>query len=109
MKTLSVHSNTNTLAEDSPGAALDGNQLRSAIARLIGTDLAQVNTMLDKQLGSPHPYMADVLNHAGQFRGKQIRPSASAALQEGTRAGNLSHQPHHGNRRGDDSYGDTRA
>lgn len=74
MKTLSAHSDTNTIAEESTECTPDTNELGNAIAGLIGNDLAHVNAMLNKQLGSPHPYMADVLSHAGQFRGKQIRP-----------------------------------
>ena len=48
--------------------------LRDSISELLGADLAAVNQRLHGQLQSSHPYMAEVLQHASQFRGKQIRP-----------------------------------
>ncbi len=74
MTTVSAQGDTSTVTEETAEPTPDTNKLRTAITELIGGDLASVNTMLNKQLGSPHPYMADVLCHAGQFRGKQIRP-----------------------------------
>jgi len=53
---------------------LSSADLRDQIQLSIGSDLIQVNQILSRQLRSPHQYMGDVLQHAGQFRGKQIRP-----------------------------------
>lgn len=48
--------------------------LGDRIQSLIGSELIQVNHILNRQLRSSHEYMGDILQHAGQFRGKQIRP-----------------------------------
>jgi hypothetical protein len=59
MTTVSAHGDTSTVTEETAEPTPDTNKLRTAITELIGGDLASVNTMLNKQLGSPHPYMAD--------------------------------------------------
>ena len=49
-------------------------ELRRRIQQSVGDDLLLINQILGHQLKSPHQYMGDILKHAGQFRGKQIRP-----------------------------------
>ena len=53
---------------------VSATHLHSCIQESIGRDLEQVNRILDQQLQSPHRFLDNVLQHAGQFRGKQIRP-----------------------------------
>ena len=55
-------------------AAVSAPELRQLIQHNLGRDLLRVNELLDQQLQSPHSYMGDVLPHAGEYRGKQIRP-----------------------------------
>ncbi|MCH2200812.1 MAG: polyprenyl synthetase family protein [Fuerstiella sp.] len=56
------------------GRADSAVELRKRIQSLIGDDLTRVNQILKKQFQNPHPYITDVLQHAGCLRGKQIRP-----------------------------------
>ncbi len=55
-------------------AVISASELRQQIQDLIGDDLAEVNQLLNLQLHSPHSYLDEVLQHAGEYRGKQIRP-----------------------------------
>lgn len=73
VKTRTVES-TSPRTTATSAAAASSNELRERIQRSIGEDLGQINRILDQQLQSPHPYMGDILQHAGHFRGKQIRP-----------------------------------
>ena len=57
-----------------PGRADSADELVKRVQSAIGDDLTRVNQILEKQFQNPHPYLADVLQHAGRFRGKQIRP-----------------------------------
>jgi len=56
------------------GRAGSATELWKRIESSIGDDLTRVNQILEKQFQNPHPYITDVLQHAGCFRGKQIRP-----------------------------------
>jgi octaprenyl-diphosphate synthase len=72
---------------------LSSTDLRDYIQSSIGSDLLQVNQILNQQLHSPHQYMGDVLQHAGQFQGKQIRPVLLLLCQKAI-AGNTNETAH---------------
>lgn len=82
MKTATADELTERLAEsgalpdrqEAPATSMSSSELQQRIQEAIGDDLIQVNRLLDQQLSSPHSFMGSVLQHAGSYRGKQIRP-----------------------------------
>ena len=56
------------------GHRLPADALKARVANSIGDDLRQVNQILAGQLQNPHAFVGEILEHAGRFRGKQIRP-----------------------------------
>lgn len=67
--------NATTLNAATPNAApWNAAGLKAAIVEYLKDDLAAVNDLLCQKLRSASPFVNDVTQHVGRFRGKQIRP-----------------------------------
>ena len=50
---------------------LAGIKLQERVEQMIGSDLAEVEKVFQKELASSNPYVNDVYTHVSRFRGKR--------------------------------------